>query len=83
MLQFFYNWVKMNYNKISGLNVIETLLFNRITTKLNIYLRYKTRLLLNEAGWKLFYYLLKNKSCLSFIDNKWILKSFFSLLRSR
>lgn len=79
----FYNWVKTYYNNINGLNVIETLLFKRISTKLNVYLQYKTRLLLDEAGWKLFYYLLKNKSNLSFINNKWILKSLFSLLRSR
>ena len=78
----FYDWMSLRFNNLIRLNVFDNLFFSRLGNKLNSYLQYKTKILLSESGWKIFYYILKKRNVLPFITNRWLIKSFFSLFRS-
>lgn len=78
----FYYWFEKERNNIQILNYIDELLCCHLDRKLKEYLQYKTRLLISEGGWRLFFRVIKRRSSLPFITNTWLIKSFISLFRS-
>lgn len=78
----FYYWFEKEENYTQICTPIDELLYRNLDKKLKEYLQYKTRLLINEGGWILFFRVLKMRSLLPFITNSWLIKSFVSLFRS-